>query len=93
MKALTIPASRLQMRDGIRAAISFGRATVSNLRNRIDMRACLTVATVATVAFFACLGLMHVPGIIVSGLSALMAVGVAPMGDIDAPVEKEGGAA
>ena len=54
-------------------------AAVSNLRTRIDVRASLTVATGATVAFSACLGLMHVPGIIASGLTALMAVAVAPI--------------
>ena len=75
MKALTIPASRTSMRDGMRSI----SAAVSNLRTRIDVRASLTVATAATVAFFACLGLMHVPGIVISGLSALMAVAIAPL--------------
>ena len=79
MKALTIPASRLQMREIMRSAINLGSATVSNLRKRIDVRASLTVATAATVAFFACLGLMHVPGIVISGLSALMAVAIASL--------------
>ncbi|MBD5362537.1 MAG: hypothetical protein HDR81_07005 [Bacteroides sp.] len=79
MKALTIPASRVSISGCMRAAISFGRATVSNLRKRIDVRASLTVATAATVAFFACLGLMHVPGIVISGLSALMAVAIASL--------------
>ena len=63
------------MRDGMRSI----SATVSNLRNRIDVRASLTVATAATVAFFACLGLMHVLGIVISGLSALMAVAIVPL--------------
>ena len=93
MKALTIPASRVSISGCMRSAINLGSAAVSTLRARIDARASRTVATAATVAFFACLGLMHVPGIIASGLTALMAVAVAPMGDIDAPVEKEGGAA
>lgn len=75
MKALTITASRTSKCEGMRSI----SAAVSNLRARIDVRASLTVATAATVAFFACLGLMHVPGIIVSGLTALMAVAVAPI--------------
>ena len=79
MKALTITASRTSKCEGMRSAINLGSAAVSNLRARIDARASLTVATAATVAFFACLGLMHVPGIIVSGLTALMAVAVAPI--------------
>ena len=49
-------------------------ATVSNLRARIDARASLSVAVAATAALFACLGAMYVPGIVISGLTALMAV-------------------
>ena len=82
MKALTIPASRTSKCEGMRSI----SATVSNLRARIDARAFLTVGTAATVIFFACLGLMHVPGIIASGLTALMAVALAPLA-------KEGGEA
>ena len=82
MKALTIPASRVSI-SGCMRSIS---ATVSNLRGRIDARASLSVAAVATVALFACLGAMYVPGIIASGLSALMAVALAPLA-------KEGGEA
>lgn len=54
-------------------------AVVSNLRTRIDVRASFTVATAATVAFSACLGLMHVAGIVISGLLALLAVAIAPL--------------
>lgn len=53
-------------------------ATVSNLRTRIDARATLATAITATVIFFAALGLMHVPGIIASGLTALLAVALTP---------------
>ena len=82
MKALTIPASRFSKRERMRSI----SATVSNLRTRIDARACLTVAIVATVVFFAALGMMHVPSIIVSGLTALTCAALAP-------IDKEGGAA
>ena len=75
MKALTIPASRVSI-SGCMRSIS---ATVSNLRTRIDVRSSIMTASVATVALFACLGAMYVPGIIVSGLSALMAVALAPI--------------
>ena len=61
-------------------------ATVSNLCARIDARACLTVAIVAILVFFACLGLMYVPGIVVSGLTAITCAALAP-------IEQEGGAA
>ena len=61
-------------------------ATVSNLRACIDARACLTVAIVAILVFFACLGLMYVPGIVVSGLTAITCASLAP-------IEQEGGAA
>ena len=93
MKALTIPASRVSISGCMRSAINLAGASVSNLRGRIDARASLSVAAVATVALFACLGAMYIPGIIASGLSALMAVIIAPMGDIDAKVDREGGAA
>ena len=85
MKALTIPASRVSISGCMRSAINLGSATVSNLRTRIDVRSSIVTASVATVALFACLGAMYVPGIIASGLTALMAVAVAPI--------KEGGAA
>lgn len=58
--------------------------TVSNLRARIDARACLTVAIIAIIIFFAGLGMMHVPTIIVSGLIALTMAAIAP-------IDKEGG--
>ena len=53
-------------------------ATVSNLRAFIDSRTCLTTAITATIVFFACLGAMYVPGIVISGLTALMAVALMP---------------
>ena len=40
--------------------------------------ACLTTAIAATIVFFACLGAMYVPGIVISGLTALMAVALMP---------------
>lgn len=82
MKALTIPASRPSMRERMRSM----SATVSNLRARIDARACLSVAIVAILVFFACLGLMYVPGIVASGLTAITCASLAP-------IEQEGGAA
>ncbi len=82
MKALTIPASRLSMRETMRSM----SATVSNLRSRLDAMACLTVAIIAIIVFFCSLGAMHVPSIIVSGLTALTTAAIAP-------VSKEGGAA
>ncbi len=82
MKALSIPASRLSMRE-LMSAIS---STVSNLRSRLDARACLTVAIIAISVFFCALGAMHVPSIIGSGLTALTTAAIAP-------VSKEGGAA
>ena len=86
MKALTIPASRVSISGCMRSAINLGSAAVSTLRARIDVRSSIMTASVATVALFACLGAMYVPGIIVSGLSALMAVALAPLA-------KEGGEA
>lgn len=74
MKALTIPASRTLMRE-LMSAIS---ATVSNIQRRLNSRACLTVATVAITVFFIALAVMHVPSIIVSGLTALTVTAVAP---------------
>lgn len=74
MKALTIPTSRTSMRESMRSM----SATVSNLRQRLDERVCLAVAVVATVVLFAALGAMHVPTIIVSGLTALTMAAVAP---------------
>ena len=73
------------MRERMRTGIKIGSATVSNLRVRIDARACLTVAIVAILVFFAALGMMHVPSIIVSGLTALTCAALAP-------IDKEGGA-
>lgn len=55
-------------------------ATVSNLRARIGARACLATAITAILVFFAALGMMHVPSIIISGLTALVATAVAPIG-------------
>lgn len=80
MKALTIPASCPSMRERMR----FISATLSNLRARIDARACLTVAIVATVAFFFALGMMHFPTIIASGLTSLTCAALAP-------IDKKGG--
>lgn len=91
MKALTIPTSRPSMRERMRTVIKLGSATVSNLRVRIDARASLATAITATVVLFACLGLMYVPGIVVSGLTAITCAALAPMADIDAPVDQEGG--
>ena len=82
MKALTIPDSRPSMRELTRSM----SATVSNLRARIDARACLTVAIVAILVFFACLGLMYVPGIVAGGLTSLICAFIAP-------IKQEGGAA
>ena len=82
MKALTIPASRPSMRERMRSI----SATVSNLRARIDARACLAIAIASILVFFAALGMMHVPSIIVSGLTALTCAALAP-------IDKEGGAA
>lgn len=80
------------MRDRMRSI----SATVTNLRARIDARACIAVATSATVLLFACLGLMYVPGIIISGLTALVCAALATGSDlgsdIDEPVGQEGGA-
>ena len=92
MKALTIPASRVSI-SGCMRSIS---ATVSQLVKRPTSdvrRATLTTAITAIVCLFACLGSVYVPGIIVSGLTALISVIIAPMGDIDAKVDREGGAA
>lgn len=61
-------------------------ATVSNLRARIDARACLATAITAILVFFAALGMMHVPSIIISGLTALTCAALAS-------IEQEGGAA
>lgn len=86
MKALTIPASRPSMRERMRSI----SATVSNhvQRKTYDARrSLLATAITATMVFFACLGLMYVPGIIASGLTALTCAAIAPMDD------KEGGAA
>ncbi|MDE6272622.1 MAG: hypothetical protein K2M31_06410 [Muribaculaceae bacterium] len=80
MKALTIPASRTSMR-GCTRSIS---ATVSNLRARIEARTCLAIAILAVIVLFACLGAMYVPGIVISGLTALTCAAVAPI--------REGGA-
>ncbi len=80
MKALTIPASRLSMRE-LTSAIS---ATVSNLRAAIPAAVFLTVAIIAISVFFFALGAMHVPSIIVSGLTALTTAAIAPL-------SKEGG--
>ncbi len=80
MKALTIPASRLSMRE-LTSAIS---ATVSNLRAAIPASVFLTVAIIAISVFFFALGAMHVPSIIVSGLTALTTAAIAPL-------SKEGG--
>lgn len=80
MKALTIPASRPSMRERMRSM----SATVSNLRARIGARACLATAITVTLIFFACLGLMYVPGIIASGLTALTCAALAP-------IDKKGG--
>lgn len=74
------------MRERMRTGIKIGSATVSNLRAHIDARACLTVAIVAILVFFACLGLMYVPGIVISGLTAITCAALAP-------IEQEGGAA
>ena len=83
MKALQIqPSARLSTRATLRRMC----AAVNNLQSRIDARACLTVATAATVAFFFALGMMHVPGIIVSGLISLTAAALAP-------IDQKGGAA
>ena len=76
MKALQIqPTARISGRAPLRRLC----AAVSNLRSRIDARACLTVATAATVAFFFALGMMHVPGIIASGLTSLTCAALAPV--------------
>ena len=81
MKALQIqPSARISGRAPLRRTC----AAVNNLQSRIDVRACLTVATAATVAFFFALGMMHVPSIIVSGLISLTCATLAPVG-------KEGG--
>ena len=53
-------------------------AKVSNLRARIDARTSLATAIMAVIVFFACLGLMYIPGIVISGLTTLMAVALAP---------------
>ncbi len=53
-------------------------ATVSNLRSRLDARACLTVAIAAIIVFFVALGAMHVPSIVASGLTALTVAAIAP---------------
>lgn len=47
-------------------------------------RAILATAIVAILVFFACLGLMYVPGIVVSGLTSITCA-------LFAPVDKEGG--
>ncbi len=75
MKALSIPASRLSMRE-LTSAIS---ATVSNLRAAIPASVFLTVAIIAISVFFFALGAMHVPSIIVSGLTALITAAIAPL--------------
>ncbi len=80
MKALTIPASRLSMRE-LMSAIS---STVSNLRAAIPASVFLTVAIVAIILFFWALGQMRIPYIVVSGSTSLIAVALAPL-------SKEGG--
>ena len=82
MKALQI---QTPARISFRATLRQLCATVSNLRTRIDARALLATALTAIVCLFACLGAMYIPGIIISGLTALMAVALAPS-------VKEGGA-
>lgn len=80
MKALTIPASRLSMRE-LTSAIS---ATVSNLRAAIPATAFLIVAIAAILLFFWALGQMRIPYIVVSGSTSLIATALAP-------ISKEGG--
>ena len=85
MKALQIqPTAQISTRATLRRLC----AAVSNLRARIDARACLTVATAATVAFFFALGMMHIPGIIASGLTALTCAALAPIGTEGGKSEK-----
>ena len=77
MKALTIPASRPSKRELTRSI----SATVSNyvLRKAHNVqRAVTALAITATLTFFAALGMMHVPSIVISGLTALMAVALMP---------------
>ena len=64
-------------------------ATVSNYVRRKTynvQRAVMAVAITAIMVFFACLGLMFVPGIVVSGLTALTCAALAR-------IKQEGGAA
>lgn len=77
----------------MRECMRYMSATVSNLRARIDARACLATAITAILIFFAALGMMHIPSIIISGLTALTCALFAPMGDADSTIDKEGGAA
>ena len=85
MKALQIqPSAQISTRATLRRLC----AAVSNLQSRIDARACLTVATAATVAFFFALGMMHIPGIIASGLTALTCAALAPIGTEGGKSEK-----
>ena len=73
------------MRELTRTAIKLGGATVSNLRTRISQHGCISAGTISTVAMFLFMGAMYVPGIVVSGLTAITAVAIAPAS------EKEGG--
>lgn len=73
------------MRELTRTAINFGSTAVSNLRTRISHSRCVSAGTISTVAMFLFMGAMYVPGIIVSGLTALTAVAIAQAS------EKEGG--
>ena len=73
------------MRELTRTAINFSSAAVSNLRTRISHNGCISAGTISTVAMFLFMGTMYVPGIIVSGLTAITAVAIAPAS------EKEGG--
>ncbi len=59
-------------------------ATVSNLHAAIPATVFLAVAIAAIIAFFFALGKMHIPYIVVSGSTSLIAVALAP-------IDKEGG--
>ena len=63
----------------IQSVSAFDRAerTSAQVPN-LSEKACLSVAIIAIVAFFATIGAMYVPGIVASGLTALLAVAVAP---------------
>ncbi len=74
MKALTIPASRLSMRE-LTSSIS---STVSNLRAAIPASVFLTVAIIAIILFFWALGQMRIPYIVATGSTSLIAAALAP---------------